>query len=212
MYSLVLQSKRKKLKDILREIIFATHNKHKANEVKDILGQSIEILSLSDLNFMDQIPENEPTLEGNASFKSQYIYNIFKKDCFADDTGLEIEALSGKPGVHSARYAGPNGTYKDIVAKVLNEMHGVENRKAQFRTVISLFLDGKEYFFEGIVRGNLTYEPKGTEGFGYDPIFIPEGYNKTFAQMSLSEKNQISHRARALQRAKDLLSRRMISD
>lgn len=189
----------------MREIIFATHNKNKSQEVKHILGNNFKVYCLADLNYHTAIPENEPTIQANASFKARFIFKIFNKDCFADDTGLEILALEGRPGVHSARYAGPNGTYKNIVNKVLMEMNTIEDRRAQFRTVISLMIDGKEFLFEGIIKGTITTNPQGNEGFGYDPIFIPNGYNKTFAQMTIAEKNQISHRAIAVKKLSDFL-------
>ncbi len=186
------------------KLIFATNNPHKLHEIQDILGDHFQLLSLKDLNFTEDIPETQPTLEGNALDKARHIFERFHLPCFADDTGLEIEALNGKPGVFSARYAGTIqefGTEKKRteanIEKVLAQLTGKDNRAAQFRTVIA-YLDGhQEHLFEGIVKGEITVEKHGTDGFGYDPVFRPGGYTQTFAEMPLSEKNKISHRARA---------------
>ncbi len=177
------------------ELIFATNNNHKLEEVKKLVSNNIVIKKLSDINFSGDIPETGTTLEENTLQKSHFIYDRYKVNCFADDTGLEIEALDGRPGVYSARYAGNENNSKANMKKVLLEMEGKENRKARFRTVISLIIDGEEYFFEGIVNGNIATKETGEDGFGYDPIFIPENYNISFAEMPLSEKNKISHRA-----------------
>lgn len=186
-------------------LVFATNNKHKFAEINSKLSQQFTLKTLSDIGFTDEIPETHETIEENASEKSFYIFNRFNIDCFADDTGLEIEALDGEPGVYSARYAGKNATFDDNMNKVLKKLEGVENRKALFKTVISLVENGKETTFEGIVNGVITEQKRGGNGFGYDPVFIPEGYNITFAEMPLEEKNKISHRAKAVQKLIDYL-------
>jgi XTP/dITP diphosphohydrolase len=182
------------------KLVFATNNKHKLEEIKQALSNKYEILSLSDINFNEEIPETHETIEENASEKSFYIYNRYKIDCFADDTGLEIDALNGEPGVYSARYAGENCSFEDNMNKVLEKLEGVSNRKAQFRTIISLIINGKEYQFEGKVEGEILTKKHGTDGFGYDPIFRPNGYNETFAEMSIDLKNKISHRGLAVKK------------
>lgn len=182
----------------IRELVFATNNPHKLSEVQHLLGDRYMLLSLSDINFYDEIPEDYDTLELNASQKAWYIYNKFKIDCFADDTGLEVDALGGKPGVYSARYAGEEKNPKANTAKLLMELKGNSNRKARFRTVVSLIFEGKEFIFDGIVNGQIIDEERGTKGFGYDPVFLPDGYNLTFAEMELENKNKISHRSRAV--------------
>ncbi len=182
----------------LKKIVFATNNAHKLEEVRHYLKGQYEILSLQDIGFNEDIPEPYETLQENAQTKSRTIFDRFELDCFADDTGLEVDALNGAPGVYSARYAGHDCSFQDNVNKLLEELKGEENRVANFKTVISLFLDGKEYFFEGRVDGCITKESSGTDGFGYDPIFAPEGNNLTFAEMSLDDKNKISHRGRAV--------------
>lgn len=189
----------------MRKLVFATNNLHKLSEIKAIIGSQIQILSLNDIGFNEDIPETAATLEGNASLKSRTIYEKFGIDCFADDTGLEVEVLNGQPGVYSARYAGPENDANKNTAKLLNELKPTMNRKAQFRTVISLILNGQEYFFEGIVQGKISREKRGNEGFGYDPVFIPDGYQKSFAELSAKEKNTISHRARATQKLCEFL-------
>lgn len=181
-----------------RKLVFATNNLHKLNEVSAILGNKIELLSLNDINCHTDIPETSDTLEGNALLKAQYIYNNYKLNCFADDTGLEVEALNGEPGVYSARYASDNHNSEANMLKLLHNMKGKENRQAQFRTVISLILDETEYQFEGIIKGKIITEKRGLSGFGYDPIFIPEGYDKTFGELGDVVKNKISHRAQAV--------------
>lgn len=182
------------------KLIFATQNANKAREIQALLPESIEVLSLQDIHCDDDIPETASTLEGNASLKSHYVVEKFEVNCFADDTGLEVEALNGRPGVLSARYAGEQKNPEDNMALLLSELKNVSNRAARFRTVISLVIDGKEQLFEGIVNGTIIEEKRGTEGFGYDPIFVPENETKTFAEMSLVEKNRFSHRARALEK------------
>ncbi|MDD3645681.1 MAG: non-canonical purine NTP diphosphatase [Bacteroidales bacterium] len=182
------------------EIVFATQNKHKLEEIQKIVGDQYKIISLADLNFFEDIPETENTLVGNALMKARFIHEKFHCNCFADDTGLEIEALHGAPGVYSARYAGPACSFEDNMRKVLSQMEGISNRKAKFKTVIALILDNKEYLFEGSVSGTILEKKSGTQGFGYDPIFLPDGYNESFAEMSAELKNKISHRAVATQK------------
>lgn len=182
------------------KLVFATNNKHKLEEVREILGNKFEILSLKDIHFFDEIPETQNTIEGNASQKAHFIYDKYNINCFADDTGLEIDALNGAPGVYSARYAGDNCTYEDNVQKVLKKLEDINNRKAQFKTVISLIVNDIEYVFQGIIKGSVTENKRGKSGFGYDPIFLPEGYEKTFAELSSLEKNKISHRGLATQK------------
>jgi len=186
-------------------IIFASNNEHKIKEIKSILGNSFTLLSLSDININDEIPEEEPLLEGNALSKARYINNATGMNVFADDTGLEIESLDGLPGVHSARFAGENKDSTANIEKALTLLGKTENRKARFRTVIALILEKEEYLFEGIVTGTIIYEKRGTEGFGYDPVFVPEGKTKTFAEMDLNEKNSVSHRARAFKKLREFL-------
>ncbi|MDL2296334.1 non-canonical purine NTP diphosphatase [Bacteroidales bacterium OttesenSCG-928-B11] len=187
-------------------IIFATHNQHKTEEVRQIAGNKFTILNLHDIGCRDDIPETADTLQGNALQKAQYVVDKFGIDCFADDTGLEIEALNGAPGVYSARYAGAACNFQDNLEKVLREMEGVENRRACFKTVIALILNGKQHFFEGRIDGIITAAPRGTNGFGYDPIFQPDGYEKTFAQMTDDEKNKISHRGIATEKLMALMT------
>lgn len=183
------------------KIVFATQNQNKVAEMQKLMPANIQIQSLKDINCNEDIPETEPTLEGNASLKSAYVKRYFKINCFADDTGLEIESLNGEPGVRSARYADEiersNDKNMDLVLAKLGKSN---NRKAQFRTVISLRLNNLEYSFEGICKGKIALEKSGEKGFGYDPIFIPEGFDKSFANMTMSEKNDISHRGKAVQK------------
>lgn len=182
------------------KMVVATNNAHKLKEIAAILGQEIELLSLKDIQCYADIPETADTLEGNARQKAMYIYENYGMDCFADDTGLEVEALGGAPGVFSARYAGEGHDSEANMQKLLKELAGKENRKAQFRTVICLIRNGKEHLFEGIVKGEIIQEKRGGEGFGYDPIFVPEGYDLTFAELGDDVKNTISHRARAVEK------------
>lgn len=185
----------------MKKLVFATNNAHKLEEIRAILGDKVEILSLNDIDCHADIPETADTLQGNAALKAHYIYENYGLDCFADDTGLEVEALNGAPGIYSARYAGGEGHDSEAnMKKLLSEMQDKENRKARFRTVICLIEGGKEHFFEGIVNGSIIRERKGGAGFGYDPIFMPDGYSETFAEMGNDEKNKISHRARAVQK------------
>lgn len=184
----------------MKKLVFATNNAHKLEEIRAILGDKVEILSLNDIHCHADIPETADTLEGNAALKAAYIYEHYGLDCFADDTGLEVEALNGAPGIYSARYAGGEGHDSEAnMKKLLREMEGKENRRAQFRTAICLIERGKETLFEGIVKGEIIREKRGGSGFGYDPVFVPEGYTETFAEMGSEEKNKISHRARAVQ-------------
>ena len=189
------------------KIVYATNNKHKLEEIKDILGKDFEIVSLAEIGCHEDIPETGLTLEENARQKSTYIVEHYSHDCFADDTGLEVDALNGEPGVHSARYA--EGTDHDSEAnmrKLLSKMSNVKDRTARFRTVISLIINGVEHQFEGRVEGRIATEKHGTEGFGYGPSFIPEGYDKSFAELGEEVKNQISHRARAVKKLAEYLS------
>ncbi len=192
-----------------RKLVFATNNAHKLEEVAAILKDKVELLSLNDIGCHTDIPETADTLEGNAWLKSSFVSKNYGLDCFGDDTGLEVEALGGAPGVYSARYAGGEG--HDSLAnmhKLLQDLEGKENRKAQFRTAISLILDGKEYLFEGVVKGEIILEKRGDSGFGYDPVFMPEGYNQTFAELGNDVKNQISHRALAVEKLCEFLHSR----
>lgn len=189
------------------KLVFATNNQHKLDEVRKISAQhNIEIVSLAEIDCHDDIPETADTLDGNALQKAQYIREKFGLDCFADDTGLEVEALNNAPGVYSARYAGPGHDSEANMKKLLNEMEGKENRKARFRTVIALLLGGETHLFEGIVEGSITTEKRGGNGFGYDPVFVPEGYDKTFAELGNDVKNKISHRARAVEQLEAFLA------
>ena len=183
-----------------KKLVVATNNAHKLEEISAILGNEMELLSLKDIHCNADIPETADTLEGNARQKAMYIHENYGMDCFADDTGLEVEALNGAPGVFSARYAGDGHDSEANMQKLLKELEGKENRKAQFRTAMCLIMEGKEYLFEGIVKGHIIEEKRGGAGFGYDPIFVPEGYNQTFAELGNDVKNTISHRARAVEK------------
>lgn len=195
------------------KIVFATNNQHKLQEIREILGDQFEILSLTDIGCHEDIPETGNTLEANAHQKAEYVFDHYHIDCFADDTGLEVDALGGAPGVHSARYAeGTDHNSEANMAKLLRELGDNDNRKARFRTVISLIqMEGgnpvcsREYQFEGVVEGQIDREKHGSEGFGYDPVFIPEGYDKSFAELGEEIKNQISHRARAVKKLAEWL-------
>lgn len=184
----------------MRKLVFVTNNVHKLQEVRALLGSKMEVLSLSDINCVEEIPETANTLEGNALLKARYIYERYGLDCFADDTGLEVEALKGAPGVYSARYAGEHCSAEDNMVKLLSCMEGEPNRSAVFRTVIALIQEGREQFFEGVVRGRIATDRSGQDGFGYDPIFCPEGYTKTFSELGAEVKNKISHRALAVRK------------
>ncbi|MBE6285690.1 MAG: non-canonical purine NTP diphosphatase [Bacteroidaceae bacterium] len=187
------------------KLVFATNNRHKLDEVRAIVGDRVEVLSLNDIECHDEIPETADTLQGNALIKARYIYDKYGLDCFADDTGLEVEALGGEPGVYSARYAGEECSSEANMQKLLHNLTGKSNRNAQFRTVIALIINGEEKLFNGIVKGSITEEKRGDSGFGYDPIFIPEGFSESFAQMSSEQKNSISHRYRATEQLSNYL-------
>lgn len=190
------------------KLVFATNNRHKLEEITRMLKDKYEIISLEEIGCREEIPEDYETLQENALEKARYVKEHYGYDCFADDTGLEIEALGNRPGVYSARYAGPAKNSEDNMHKVLGEMKGEENRKARFRTVIALLLGGEEHFFEGIVEGKILEQQQGEIGFGYDPIFCPEGYWQSFAEMPIEQKNQISHRGQAVRKLAEFLSRR----
>lgn len=189
------------------KLVFATNNKHKVEEVSHILGKSFRLVSLTDLEINEDIPEDYPTLEENALFKARFVHKISDMNVFADDTGLEIDSLGGRPGVHSARFAGPGRNFEANIDKVLLLLNGIENRSARFRTIVAAIIDNKEYLFEGKVEGEILHERKGSSGFGYDPIFLPAGEKLSFAEMSISDKNKISHRAMAFEKFKVFLSR-----
>lgn len=184
---------------LMKEIVFVTNNRHKLGEIMQMISEEFSIISLEELGLTDEIPETADTISGNALLKARYVFERHGKDCFADDTGLEVEALNGAPGVYSARYAGPDCSYIDNVNKLLKEMTGKTERNARFVTVIALIFQGKEYLFEGIVNGKITFEPRGNNGFGYDPVFLPDQYQKTYAEMDSVLKNEISHRGKAVQ-------------
>jgi len=188
-------------------LVFATNNQHKLKEIREIFSGKFEVLGLKDIGFFDDIEESGTTLNENASIKSRTIHNKFNIDVFADDTGLEVEILDNRPGVYSARYAGEDSNSEANIKKLLEELEGKENRKARFRTVISLIINNKEYLFEGIVYGSISKSKHGQEGFGYDPVFFPQGYKKSFAQMTSEEKNKISHRANAMAKLIDFLKK-----
>ena len=187
-------------------IVFATSNVNKVREVSALLDGNIEIVSLEDIGCTEEIPETQPTIEGNALQKARYVRDNYKIDCFAEDTGLEITVLNGEPGVYSARYAGEDKDSEANMAKVLTKLEGKSDRAAQFKTVVALTLNEKEYTFEGICKGHIATAKSGSKGFGYDPIFIPEGYDVSFAEMSAEEKNRISHRGKAIDKLKDFLN------
>ena len=187
------------------KLVFATNNKHKLDEVRAIVGDKVEVLSLRDIGCHDDIPETADTLQGNALIKARYIYEKYGADCFADDTGLEVDALDGEPGVYSARYAGEDCSSEANMQKLLHNLTGKKNRNAQFRTVIALIIKGEEKLFNGIVTGRITEEKMGDSGFGYDPVFVPEGFSESFAQMSSEMKNSISHRFRATEQLSNYL-------
>jgi XTP/dITP diphosphohydrolase len=187
------------------KLVFATNNLNKLKEVQEMLSNSIEILSLNDIRCFDEVDETETTLEGNAKLKADYITHNFGYNCFADDTGLEVESLDGKPGVYSARFAGEPANAENNMQKLLTDLKFKENRKAQFKTAICLNLDGKQFFFEGICSGDILKEKQGEKGFGYDPIFKPEGFSQSFAIMNSKEKNTISHRGVAVQKLVEFL-------
>jgi len=188
------------------KLVFATNNDHKIKEISQVLGSAVELLSLVDIKLNHDIPENEKSLEGNALAKARYVYEFSGYDVFADDTGLEVDILDGKPGVFSARYAGEGKNSDANISKLLEDLLGVSNRRARFRTVIALIIGGKEFLFEGIIKGSIISEKRGSAGFGYDPVFSPDNETRTFAEMSLQEKNKVSHRAIAITKLVEFLS------
>lgn len=189
----------------MTELVFASANRHKLEEIAAKLGRNIRLIGLHDIGCTETIPETASTLEGNAALKARYVFEQFGKNCFADDTGLEAEALGGEPGVHSARYAGKEADAEANIAKLLSALEHHHNRRAHFRTVICHIAHGKEWLFEGMVSGHIAREKRGNSGFGYDPVFIPEGSSRSFAEMSLAEKNLLSHRAKAITAFKKFL-------
>lgn len=193
-------------------LLFATQNQHKAAEINAMLGDEFEVLSLKDLNSTDDVEENGEDLDANAALKAQFIHQKYRYNCFADDTGLMVDALNGEPGVFSARYAGPEKSDSKNIALLLSKLEGQTNRKARFETVICLMLDGEKHFFRGVLHGKITETPAGTNGFGYDPVFLPDGYDITLAQMSLNDKNKISHRAKAFAALTSFLNKLNSSD
>lgn len=189
----------------MKEIVFATNNPHKLHEIREIGAARLRVLSLSDIGCHEEIEETGKTLEENALIKAKFVNERYGYDCFADDTGLEVEALDGVPGVYSARYAGDGCTPEDNMVKLLAALQGIENRSARFRTVIALIINGKEYLFDGVIKGKIIEEKRGAAGFGYDPIFMPDGHEKTFAELGEEVKNSISHRALAMEKLVDFL-------
>ncbi|MBN1251069.1 MAG: non-canonical purine NTP diphosphatase [Bacteroidales bacterium] len=188
------------------KLVFATNNENKLREISQILNSDFQLLSLNDISCFEDIPETSPTIEENSLEKAKYVYEKYNVNCFADDTGLEIEALNGKPGVYSARYAGNEKNMDKNIEKVLEELKNSKNRNAQFKTVISLIINGEQYQFEGIIKGKIIKQKRGKEGFGYDPVFLPDGYDITFAEMPYELKNLISHRAIAFEKLMDFLT------
>lgn len=196
------------------ELLFATHNAHKVEEIKGLIGHQFELKSLSDMGFKGEVPEDQDTLEGNAEQKAKFVFDVYHVPCFADDTGLEVTALKGAPGVYSARYAGCSGTMAEQslanMKKLLTVLQGEKDRTAQFRTVVCYFDGHQSFFFEGVVKGIIEEMPRGDQGFGYDPIFCPEGFPQTFAEMPLDQKNTISHRSRAFLQFQSFLAQRYV--
>ncbi|KAA3633925.1 MAG: non-canonical purine NTP diphosphatase [Bacteroidetes bacterium] len=184
----------------MRKIVFATGNPNKVKEVNEVLPETLTIVGLKEIGCTEELPETNPTLEGNALQKARYVYENFGKDCFSEDTGLFVDALDGEPGVYTARYAGKNCTSDDNINLLLKNLDGNNQRTARFRTIIALILDGEEFLFEGIAEGNISFERQGEGGFGYDPVFIPEGLETSFAEMTAESKNEISHRAKAVKK------------
>ncbi|MDR2126725.1 MAG: RdgB/HAM1 family non-canonical purine NTP pyrophosphatase [Prevotellaceae bacterium] len=191
----------------MKKLVFATHNQHKIDEIRHLLGSICNVCSLAELNFTEDVPENQTTLEGNALEKARFVYKQFGLPCFADDTGLEIDALGGEPGVFSARYAGEEKKSSENIKKVLDRMCNADKRCARFRCIIALIIEGKEYIFEGITNGEILRYPVGDFGFGYDSIFKADGYDVSFAQMSLTDKSKISHRGRAIEKLAEFLKK-----
>jgi XTP/dITP diphosphohydrolase len=187
------------------KLCFATNNAHKLEEINALSGRDFEILSLKEIGCYEELPENQDTLEGNSLEKAQFVWQHYNINCFADDTGLEVEGLQGDPGVYSARYAGPQRSSEDNITLLLQNLQGHTNRKARFCTSITLILEGHIYQFEGIVKGHIAEKPQGVKGFGYDPVFVPEGHTRTFAEMTLEEKSSMSHRGRAIKALIDFL-------
>lgn len=192
----------------MESIVFATSNPNKIKEVNELIGQIFHIVGLKEIGCEEDIPETQPTIEGNALQKAQYVLDNYQSDCFAEDTGLEVEALNGEPGVYSARYAGPQRNSQDNMNLLLRKLQGIDNRKARFKTVVALVLEGEVHTFEGIINGRIGLEPQGEGGFGYDPLFYPEGQDITFAEMDAAAKNAISHRGRAIRKLVDFLQAR----
>lgn len=184
----------------MKNLVFATSNPNKIKEANNLLPAALEVKGLKDIGCTEEVPETSPTIQGNALQKARYVFENYQVNCFSEDTGLEIDALNGEPGVYTARYAGEARDKEANMAKAIANLEGKSNRGAQFRTVIALIIDGQEYTFEGIARGMIAMQKQGTEGFGYDPIFIPEGYDRSFAQMTQAEKNEISHRGQAVRK------------
>jgi len=191
----------------MERLVFATNNQHKLSEVRHILPADVPILSLQDIRCFDDLPETAETLEGNALMKAEYVYNHYGYNCFAEDTGLEVKVLDNRPGVFSARYAGEEHDSEQNIQKLLHDLEGVEDRKARFRTVVALIEEGNIHYFEGVITGHITTHPSGEGGFGYDPIFVPDGYTQTFAALGNNLKNKISHRALAIDKLKNYLNR-----
>ncbi len=194
-----------KPKILIMQLVFASNNKNKIKEIQLLVPQSIKVLSLEDIGCFEEIPETEDTIEGNAIQKANYVTEKYGYNCFADDTGLEVEALNGEPGVYSARYAGEQKDATDNMDKLLNNLKGISNRNAQFKTVIALNLNGNQSLFSGIIKGKIIEEKIGSNGFGYDPIFVADGYNQTFAELTIGEKSVISHRGLAVKQLVDFL-------
>ena len=192
------------------KLVFATHNDHKLKEVQQLLPKSIELLSLKDIQCFDEIPETGETLEENAKIKADFVTQTYGLDCFSDDTGLLVDALNGNPGVYSARYAGEQKSAEDNMTKLLSELEGKENRQAHFKTAIHLNFEGESYVFDGIVKGNITKGKRGSGGFGYDPIFKPEGFTQTFGELPPNTKNAISHRGRAIEKLANFLKNKTL--
>ena len=189
------------------QLIFATHNKNKIKEISELIPSSYNLCGLSDIGCVEEIPETGQTLHENALLKAQFVYDKYNLNCFADDSGLEVETLNSAPGVYSARYAGQPQNDSNNIKKLLQELNAKSNRAAQFKTVIDLILNGKNYFFEGYIKGQIAFEIQGKNGFGYDPVFIPDGYSQTFAQMDFETKNKISHRAIAIKKLIEFLNK-----
>ena len=189
------------------KLCLATNNAHKIEELQALLGENFQLQTLNEIGCNDDIPETADTFQGNSLLKAMYVWERFQINCIADDSGLEVEALNGEPGIFSARYAGEHGNHAKNMDKLLQNLAGIENRKAQFRCVITLIINGLPHFFEGIIRGKIIQEKHGSQGFGYDPLFVPDGYNRTFAEMSIEEKNPISHRGLAVAKMIEFLEK-----